>query len=91
MRRKLYCLILIICFFILSIGVLTVTSTLPKAIKENSSYKISFSLYPFNFEFKNDKYVISAGRDTINAAINGVNTVKSNITDLIEQFRSPVK
>jgi hypothetical protein len=74
----------------MSIGILTVTSALPKDIKDNSSYKVNFSLYPFDFQFKNNKYIISAG-NTVNAAMNGLNCVKTSVSDFIDQFTTPVK
>mgnify|MGYP000926550911 CR=1 FL=1 len=77
MGKKGYIAVLILCFFIIASGILTVCSNLPKAIKDNSPYKINFSLYPFSFEYDNVKYKISAGGDTLE--------------NIVERFSSVVK
>lgn len=91
MGGKKYILVLALFFITLTFGILTVASTLPKAIKDNSSFKINFNIYPFNFEFLNEKYKVSFGRDTLGSALNEIENVKDNFIDAVESITQPVK
>ncbi|MGE5629112.1 MAG: hypothetical protein ACM3X7_13565 [Solirubrobacterales bacterium] len=91
MGGKKYIFVLTVFFITVTFGILTVTSTMPKAIKDNSSYKINFNIYPFNFEFSNEKYKISAGRDTLSTAKNEIENVKNAFIDAVESLTKPVK
>lgn len=75
MGKKRYIIVSIICFFVIFLGILTVSSNLPKAVKDNSPYKIDFSIYPFKFEYSNDQYKISAEKELIENVFSRFNRV----------------
>lgn len=65
MRKKRYAAITIFCFTVIIFGFLTVSSNLPKFIKEKSKFNINFSVYPFDLQLYTDKYHIFANKNAV--------------------------
>jgi len=89
MVKKRYFIVMIFCISFIIFGFLTVSSNLPKFIKDKSKFKINFCIYPFNFEFYTDKYYIYANSKALTNIKDDskkiINNFEGKITDVFNQ------
>lgn len=84
MVRKRYAASFIFCLLVFIFGFLTVSSNLPKFIKEKSKFNISFSVYPFDFQVYTDKYHVYANSKALTNIKDGSIKILNNLEGKIE-------
>ena len=83
MKKMKYVIVIIVCFTVLIFGFLTVSSSLPKFIKEKSNFNINFSVYPFNLELNTDKYHVYANSKALT-------NIKDDSIKIINNFEGKI-
>ncbi|WP_034868998.1 hypothetical protein [Clostridium lundense] len=92
MKKKGVISVIIIFLFVIAIGFIKVSSSLPNFIKNKSKFKIFYTSKPFDLTFETDKYVIYINKkaiynindrmsSTFNNIVQGTSKASRNIID----------
>lgn len=79
MKKKSVIVVIIIFIFIVSIGFIKVSSSLPNFIKNKSKIRVFYNNRPFDLTFETDKYVVYINENALSNISNSVNSTFNNI------------
>lgn len=96
--KKRYIIIIIMAIFIIFLGFIVVSNNTPKFIKNNSPFKIYFTVKPFDFKVETKKYIFYVNKkaseniklstynlcDSLNNKISYVINKLENASDVIK-------